>query len=144
MKTYKFENFHEVEAAVICCLDPRFIKQTVEFVESELNIKKYDLHTYAGGPLCLCHSASQDLFTGNIKAASLELHHAPKIILISHQGCGGYKIVKGLEGEEALLEQIKDLHEIKENLQNKFNNIAIETYIMKMTSDTEVTFEKVE
>jgi hypothetical protein len=79
MKTYSYENFHDVEAAVVFCVDPRFWRQTIRFVEEELGIANFDPYTYPGGPLCLYREESSNLYINNIRAASIELHHAPKI-----------------------------------------------------------------
>jgi len=144
MKTYPYENFHEVEAAVIFCVDPRFWRQTIQFVEEELGISKFDPYTYPGGPLCLQRNESSELYINNIRAASIELHNAKKIILISHERCGGYKLMEGVEGDEALAKQTSHLKEIKERLQSEFPGIEIEEYMLKTTSDSELVFEKVE
>ena len=143
MKTYQYENFHEVEAAVVFCVDPRFWRQTIQFVEDELGITKFDPYTYPGGPLCLKRDESKELYINNIRTASIELHHANKIILISHERCGGYKLMEGVEGEEALTRQVSHLHSIKEMLEKEFPEIIIEEYMMHTISDSELTFEKI-
>ncbi len=143
MKTYFYENFHDVEAAVVFCVDPRFWRQTIQFVEEELGIKKFDPYTYPGGPLCLHRPESSQLYISNIRAASIELHHAHKIILISHERCGGYKLMEGVEGEEALIKETEHLHLIKEKLQAEFPDIPVEEYMLKTLSDSELTFERV-
>ncbi|MFA4930366.1 MAG: carbonic anhydrase [Patescibacteria group bacterium] len=142
MKTYQFEDFHEVEAAVVFCVDPRFWRQTIQFVDEELGIKKFDPYTYPGGPLCLARPESMQLYLDNIKAASLELHHAKKIILISHDKCGGYRLIEGVEGEEATSRQKTHLDSIKAKFMEQFPDIAVEAYLLKIVSDNEIAFEK--
>ncbi len=142
MKTYNYENFHEVEAAVVFCIDPRFWQQTLNFIQEELGIKRFDPYTYPGGPLCLARSETVDIYLNNIEAASLKLHHAKKIILISHQSCGGYKLIEGVEGEEAMKRQTEHLHSIKERINSRFPDVVVEEYILKTLSDNELTFEK--
>ncbi len=144
MKTYSYENFHDVDAAVVFCVDPRFWRQTIQFVEEELGITKFDPYTYPGGPLCLQRDDSSQLYLNNIKAASIELHSAKKIILISHERCGGYKLMEGVEGKEALTKQTEHLHSIKEKLTGTFPEVIIEEYMLRTISDSELTFEKVE
>jgi len=142
MKTYSYENFHDVDAAVIFCVDPRFWAQTQQFVKEELGIEKYDPYTYPGGPLCLLREDSQELYYGLIKAASIELHSAKKIILISHAMCGGYRLMEGVQGEEAIVRQTADLEKITNDLKERFPGVEVESYFLKTISDTELTFEK--
>lgn len=142
MKTYSFENFHHVDAAVVFCIDPRFWHQTLQFVKEELGIAKFDPYTYPGGPLCLLREDSKELYYGLIKAASLELHQAKKIILISHAECGGYRLMEGVEGEEAIVRQTADLEHIAKDLKERFPEVAVESYILKIVSDSEIIFTK--
>ena len=143
MKTYNYENFHEVEAAVVFCIDPRFWQQTIDFVQNELGIKRFDPYTYPGGPLCLARGETVEIYLNNIEAASLQLHHAKKIILISHQGCGGYKLIEGVEGEEAMKKQTEHLHSIKNIINMRFPQVEIEEYMLKVIDDNQLTFEKI-
>lgn len=143
MKTYPFENFHHVDAAVVFCVDPRFWEQTLQFVKEELDINRFDPYTYPGGPLCLLREDSKEIYFGLIKAASLELHQAKKIILISHAMCGGYRLMEGVEGEEAIVRQTADLEKITGDLKERFPEVDIESYMMKTVSDNEITFEKI-
>lgn len=142
MKTYKFANFHEVEAAAVFCIDPRFWAQTIDFIQNELGIKTFDPYTYPGGPLCLARSETRDIYLNNLKLASLELHHAKKIILITHENCGGYRLCEHVEGEEAICKQKDDLTAIEKILQEKFPDIPVENYLLKIVSDDQITFEK--
>ncbi|MBU1932245.1 hypothetical protein KJ965_06160, partial [Patescibacteria group bacterium] len=126
MKTYPFQDFHDVDAAVVFCVDPRFWRQTLQFVEEELGTAKFDPYTYPGGPLCLARPESMQLYLNNIKAASFELHHAKKVILISHDKCGGYRLIEGVDGEEATNRQTSHLGEIKSKFQSEFPDVEVE------------------
>lgn len=143
MKTYTYENFHEVDAAVVFCIDPRFWRQTIQFIEEELFINKFDPYTYPGGPLCLARPETKELYFNNINLASIGLHHAKKIILISHEKCGGYKLVEGVEGDSAITKQTTDLQNIKQELNSRFPDIEVEQYLLRIISEHEITFEKI-
>lgn len=88
MKTnFKFNNIHSCEAVVLTCIDFRFWKETIEFVEDKLGIKLYDFPSLPGSAKAI--NESSDLAMSCI-SVPCDLHHVGKIVIINHQDCGAY------------------------------------------------------
>ena len=86
-----YNKTHHCEAAVIACMDFRFHRATVGFIENELGIIDYDLITEAGGVKGLAED--EKVILDEIKKhldISLNLHHSKHIILVNHEDCGAY------------------------------------------------------
>lgn len=86
---FKFKNVHECEAVVLTCIDFRFWKETVEFVELELGIKNFDFPSLPGSAKAINECAENDVSISCIDVPC-GLHHAKKIVIVNHEDCGAY------------------------------------------------------
>lgn len=143
MKKYSFNDDHTAEAAIFCCLDPRFAFLTKIFIRKELRIKIYDLYSFSGGPLNLVRLETSDIFWNSLLKVSVDLHKIKKIILIQHQDCGAYRLFRGLSGEEAAKEQKTDIIKIKNQCRIEIPHVIVESYFMRIISSNDVTFEPI-
>lgn len=84
---FKFKDIHHCEAVVLCCIDFRFWRETLEFVEKELGIKNYDFPKIPGAAKYI--NEKNDLAMQCI-SVPCGLHHAEKIVIVNHQDCGAY------------------------------------------------------
>ena len=129
MKTsFKFKGVHFCEAVVLSCIDFRFWKETLEFVEKELGLTSFDFPSLPG--------AAKAINEGNELAMSCisvpcDLHHASKIVIVNHSDCGAYGGSSKFDGDS---EAEQKFHE--EELQ-KAKNIILEKYPARNASHSD-------
>jgi carbonic anhydrase len=100
MKTpFKFKDIHFCEAVVLTCIDFRFWKETVEFVELELGIRNFDFPSLPGSAKAINESNGEDLAISCI-SVPVDLHHVQKIVIVNHQDCGAYGGSKKFSGDD--------------------------------------------
>jgi carbonic anhydrase len=117
--SFKFKNIHSCEAVVLACIDFRFWKEAVKFVENELNIKTFDFPSLPGSAKAI--NEGNDLAMQCI-SVPCDLHHVQKIVIVNHQDCGAYGGSAKFNGDT---EAEQKFHE--EELQ-KAKNIISEKY----------------
>jgi hypothetical protein len=87
------------DAMLLTCIDPRFPEPTINYMRSRGMIGKYSQFTFAGASIGVVAPAFKTwapAFWDNL-AASIELHHIPKVIAMNHRDCGAAKIAYGSE-----------------------------------------------
>lgn len=84
---FKYKNVHSCEAVVLCCIDFRFWRETLEFAEKELGLKDFDFPSLPGAAKAI--NEGSDLALGCVKVPC-DLHHAKKIVIVNHSDCGAY------------------------------------------------------
>lgn len=92
MKTsFGYKCVHECEAVVLACIDFRFWKETMRFVEEELGIKSYDFPKLPGAAKAIneCRGDEMDIAMKCI-GVPCDLHHVQKIVIVNHADCGAY------------------------------------------------------
>ncbi len=85
------------EAMLLTCIDPRFPEPTLKYMQSRNMIGKYSQFTFAGasiGVVAPKFKTWAPAFWDNL-AASIQLHHIPKVIAMNHRDCGAAKIAYG-------------------------------------------------
>jgi carbonic anhydrase len=85
------------EAMLLTCIDPRFPQPTINYMKSRKMVGKYSQFTFAGasiGVVAPAFKAWAPAFWDNL-AASMQLHHIPKVIAMNHRDCGAAKIAYG-------------------------------------------------
>lgn len=88
MKTsFKYKNIHSCEAIVLCCIDFRFWRETLEFVEKELGLKSFDYSSFPGAAKAINEGSNLALECVKVPC---DLHHVKKIVIINHSDCGAY------------------------------------------------------
>ena len=119
---FKFNGIHSCEAVVLTCIDFRFWKETVAFIEGELGIVSYDFPSLPGAAKAINECASDEDLAMKCIGVPCELHHVKKIVLINHADCGAYggasKFSGDLEAEQKFHEE--ELRKAKEKLMAKY------------------------
>ena len=85
------------DAMLLTCIDPRFPEPTINYMKTRNMIGKYSQFTFAGASIGVVAPAFKDwakAFWDNL-AASIQLHHIPKVIAMNHRDCGAAKIAYG-------------------------------------------------
>ena len=87
------------EAMLVTCIDPRFPKPTLDYMRHRKMVGKYSQFTFAGASIGVVAPAFKSwapAFWENL-AASMQLHHIPKVIAMNHRDCGAAKIAYGAD-----------------------------------------------
>jgi carbonic anhydrase len=127
------------EAMLLTCIDPRFPEPTIGYMKSRSMVGKYSQFTFAGASIGVVAPAFKDwapAFWQNL-AASMELHHIPKVIAMNHRDCGAAKIAYGADKvanreietethKAALMEFRKQVAEKQPKLQVELGLMAID------------------
>lgn len=102
MKTkFNFKGIHHCEAVVLTCIDFRFWRETVEFVEKELGIKSFDFPSLPGAAKALNESSDQNSLAWQCLDVPVKLHAVKKIVIVNHADCGAYGGSKNFANSEA-------------------------------------------
>ena len=134
---------HKVPAAVIYCLDPRFAKQTLRFIQEELDIDNFDQYVHPGGLRVLIQETTRDIFLGAIEKVSIGLHNIGQIVLIAHRDCGAYGGSKAFPNPEAeKTAQEKDLKVARGILREKFSSLEIKMYYLEIIGNN-IEFQEI-
>lgn len=125
MKTeFKFKNIHSCEAVVLACIDFRFWKETMKFVEEELEIKSYDFPKLPGSAKAINECQSELDVALRCIGVPCNLHHVEKIVIVNHADCGAYggskKFQGDLEAEQKFHES--ELQKAKEKILKYYSN----------------------
>jgi len=87
------------EAMPLTCIDARFPEPTIKYMEGRHMVGKYSQFTFAGASIGVVAPAFKTwpvAFWDNL-AASIQLHHIPKVIAMNHRDCGAAKIAYGAD-----------------------------------------------
>lgn len=120
--SFKFKDQHSCEAVVLTCIDFRFWKETIEFVEKEMGIKSYDFPSLPGSVKAINECEKEVDVAIACIGVPCNLHRVKKIVLVNHADCGAYggsAIFHGdLEAEQKFHEG--ELQKAKEKLIAKY------------------------
>jgi carbonic anhydrase len=97
LPSFAFAAEGNYDAMVLTCIDPRFPEPTINYMKSRQMIGKYSQFAIAGAAIGVVAPKFQGwskAFWDNL-AASIQLHHIPKVIVINHRDCGAAKIAYG-------------------------------------------------
>ena len=87
---FKFKDVHHCEAVVLTCIDFRFWRETLEFVEKELGLRTFDFPSLPGSAKAINECADEKDLAMQCIGVPCDLHHAQKIIIVNHEDCGAY------------------------------------------------------
>ncbi len=92
MKTkFNYKGIHSCEAVVLCCIDFRFWRETLEFAENlsagGLGLSNFDFPSLPGAAKAI--NERSELALGCV-SVPCDLHHAKKIVIVNHADCGAY------------------------------------------------------
>lgn len=131
---FKFKNIHSCEAVVLTCIDFRFWKETLEFVEKELGIGDFDFPSLPGSAKAINEGESLAMSCISVPC---ELHHAEKIIIVNHEDCGAYggsaKFNGDAEAEQKFHEG--ELQKAKNIILEKYPDKEIILFYAKLVND---------
>ena len=127
------------EAMLLTCIDPRFPEPTIKYMEGRHMVGQYSQFTFAGASIGVVAPAFKTwavAFWDNL-AASIQLHHIPKVIAVNHRDCGAAKIAYGADAvkdkatetathKAALLEFKKQVAERQPKLQTELHLMALD------------------
>ena len=139
MKTnFRFKNIHHCEAVVLTCIDFRFWRETVEFIENELKIKTFDFPSLPGSAKAINESNDETFVFGCI-SVPVELHHAGKIVIINHQDCGAYGGSAKFDGDDKAEQEFHEteLKKAKEKISAKYPDKEIILIYAKLVDNKE-------
>jgi len=143
---YKFKDVHSCEAVVLTCIDFRFWRETVEFVEKELGIKDFDFPSLPGSAKAINDCLKEDDLAFNCVSVSCDLHHAKKVVIVNHEDCGAYggsaKFGGDQEKEQKFHEE--ELRKARKKLIDKYPGKEYVLLFAKLADEkTKVEFLKV-
>jgi carbonic anhydrase len=131
------------EAMLLTCIDPRFPQPTINYMKKRQMIGKYSQFTFAGasiGVVAPAFKTWEPAFWENL-AASMQLHHIPKVIAMNHRDCGAAKIAYG--AEKVANKQIETethkaaLMEFRKQVAEKQPSLKVELGLMSLDGNVE-------
>lgn len=138
---FNYKGIHSCEAVVLSCIDFRFWKETVEFVEKSppaggLGIKSFDFPSLPGSAKAI--NEGSDLAMSCI-SVPCDLHHVQKIIIVNHEDCGAYggsaKFGDDREAEQKFHEE--ELRKAKAKIAEKYPDKEIILVYAKLADEKE-------
>ena len=132
------------EAMLLTCIDPRFPEPTINYMKSRNMVGKYSQFTFAGASIGVVAPAFKTwapAFWDNL-AASMQLHHIPKVIAMNHRDCGAAKIAYG--AEKVANKQIETethkaaLMEFRKQVAEKQPTLKVELGLMALDGKVEI------
>jgi carbonic anhydrase len=144
---FKYKGVHNCEAVVLACIDFRFWKETMKFVEEELGIKSYDFPKLPGAAKAINECASDAEVPMSCIGVPCDLHHVEKIVIVNHADCGAYggsgKFAGDAEEEQKFHEE--QLKKAKAKLATKYGEKEIILAYAKLVDGGEnIEFLRVE
>jgi len=98
---FKYKNIHSCEAVVLTCIDFRFWRETLEFIDKELGIKSFDFPSLPGSAKAINNCLDSADIAMQCVSVPFNLHHAKTLVIVNHQDCGAYGGSKKFNGDEA-------------------------------------------
>ena len=87
---FKYKDIHNCDAVVLACIDFRFWKETMKFVEDELGIKSFDFPKLPGAAKAINECRDEMNVALECIGVPCDLHHVSKIVIVNHADCGAY------------------------------------------------------
>lgn len=135
---FQYKNIHACEAVVLSCIDFRFWRETVKFVEDELGIKSFDFPSLPGAAKAVNECAEDDIALQCV-SVPCGLHHVKKIVIINHQDCGAYGGSKEFNGDQTAEQKFHsaELKKAGEKLASKYPDKQIILIYAKLVDNGE-------
>ncbi len=96
---FKYQNVHSCEAVVLTCIDFRFWRETLEYVEKELAIRSFDFPSLPGAAKAINDCMSDQDLAMQCVSVPCDLHQAKKLVIVNHADCGAYGGAKKFNGD---------------------------------------------
>lgn len=137
--SFKYKNVHHCEAVVLTCIDFRFWRETLEYVEKELGLTSFDFPSLPGSTKAINECANvQDLAMSCI-GVPINLHHAKKVVIVNHEDCGAYGGSGKFNGDKNA-EQVfhtEELKKAKDKILAVYPDVAVILVYARLTSNKE-------
>ncbi len=133
---------YTAQACIVWCFDNRFTPALNEFARNK-NYQHYDLIKVAGGAKSLASpekEIEEEYILKQIEI-SLKLHHAERIVLMTHSDCGAYGGLKSFGNDEEKEKEthIQELAKAKDFLQkNHSRNVPIDLVFVDCSAIWEI------
>jgi len=136
---FKFKGVHECEVVVLACIDFRFWKETMKFVEEELGIKSYDFPKLPGAAKAINDCQSETDVPLQCIGVPCDLHHAQKIVVVNHADCGAYGGSKEFAGDDEAEQKFheSELQKAKEKILQYYPGKEIALVYAKLVDEGE-------
>ena len=132
------------EAMLVTCIDPRFPQPTLNYMKHRRMVGKYSQFTFAGasiGVVAPAFKAWAPAFWDNL-AASMQLHHIPKVIAMNHRDCGAAKIAYGADAVKDKATETEThkaaLMEFKKQVGERQPSLKVELGLMAVGGKVEI------
>jgi carbonic anhydrase len=132
------------EAMLLTCIDPRFPEPTIKYMEGRHMTGKYSQFSFAGASIGVVAPAFKTwapAFWDNL-AASMQLHHIPKVIAMNHRDCGAAKIAYGADAVKDKATETAThkaaLMEFKKQVADKQPKLTVELGLMALDGKVEM------
>jgi carbonic anhydrase len=144
MPSFAFGATGNYEAMLLTCIDPRFPKPTINYMQKRHMVGKYSQFTFAGasiGVVAPAFKTWEPAFWENL-AASMQLHHIPKVIAMNHRDCGAAKIAYGADAVATRQKETEThkaaLMEFKKQVGEKQPSLKVELGLMDINGKAEM------
>jgi carbonic anhydrase len=119
---YKFKGIHTCEAVVLTCIDFRFWRETLEFIEKELGIKDFDFPSLPGAAKAINDCDADDDLAMKCIGVPCDLHKTEKIVIVNHEDCGAYGGSEKFSGDKEAEQEFhkNELRKAKKIIRDKF------------------------
>jgi len=136
---FKFKGTHSCEAVVLCCIDFRFWRETLEFVEKELGLTSFDFPSLPGSAKAINECMSENDLAMACVGVPVNLHHAKKIVIVNHQDCGAYGGSKKFNGDDEAEQKFheEELQKAKEKILAKYPDKEVILVYAKLVDEKE-------
>jgi carbonic anhydrase len=136
-KVFHFDSPAELyvaDAAVLCCFDYRISTAVRKFLKRQ-SIERADMIVVAGGAKTLAsprNDFEQDFILEQVRL-SISLHHAKRVLVMSHSDCATYGGLAHFKGDQAAEGEHhrEELLRAGALLTTNFPGIFVESYFVK-------------
>jgi hypothetical protein len=143
---FRFKGAHHCQAVVLACIDFRFWKETMNFIEDFLGIESYDFPKLPGSAKAINESKDGDISMMCV-GVPCDLHGVEKIVIVNHSDCGAYGGLKKFDGnqDEERIFHHQELRKAKGVISEKYPEKEILLVFAKLVNDqSEIEFEIVD
>lgn len=136
---FKYKDIHSCEAVVLTCIDFRFWRETLEFIEKELKLTSFDFPSLPGSAKAINGCLQEEDLAMSCISVPCNLHHAKKIVIVNHEDCGAYGGSKKFEGDKASEQSFHEaeLRKAKEIILKKYPEKEVILVYAKLVDDGE-------
>ncbi len=132
------------EAMLFSCIDPRFPEPTIKYMANRNLVGKYSQFSMAGasiGVVAPAFASWRPAFWENL-AASIQLHHIPKVMVVNHRDCGAAKIAYGADAVKDRATETAThkaaLAEFRAQVATRHPTMKVETSLMALDGTVEM------